>query len=340
MFSWWDNNFGINFPNIGIHLSKVPRGFTIGNFNIAFYGMIIACGMIGGLLLARWQAKRSGQNPDLYSDFALIAIPCSVIGARIYSVIFEWEDYKDNLLQIFNLRNGGLAIYGGVIVAFACVFVYSKIKKINPLVLLDTAIPGLILGQLVGRWGNFFNRECFGNYTNSLLAMQIPTADPSLSAYFKPELISDATLANIYAGKERALESIMEIRNNLVAGADGLTYVQVQPTFLYESLWNLALVIILLIFWKYKKFDGEIGLLYLFGYGLGRLWIEGLRTDQLFLWNTGIAVSQLLSGILAAASFVMIIIFTIRAKKLGTKPLYCEYGVKKADKNENLNSSV
>ncbi|MCR5322801.1 MAG: prolipoprotein diacylglyceryl transferase [Lachnospiraceae bacterium] len=325
MFSWWDNTYGINFPNIGIHLNKVPRGFTIGSFNIAFYGVIIACGMIGGILLARWQAKRSGQNPELYSDFALIAIPCSVVGARIYSVIFEWKDYKDNLLQIFNLRNGGLAIYGGVIVAFASVFIYSKVKKINPFVLLDTGIVGLILGQLVGRWGNFFNRECFGNYTNSLLAMQIPTAETSLSAYFKPDIISDASLAQIYAGKEKALESIMEIRNNLVTGADGLTYIQVQPTFLYESLWNLALLIILLIYWRYKKFDGEIGLLYLFGYGLGRLWIEGLRTDQLFLWNTGIAVSQLLSGILVVASLGLIIYGRLRAKRSGTKPQFCEY---------------
>ena len=326
MFSWWDNTYGINFPNIGISLHNVPRGFNIGSFSIAFYGVIIACGMILGLLLARWQARRSGQNPDLYSDFALIAIPCSVIGARIYSVIFEWKDYKDNLLQIFNLRNGGLAIYGGVIVAFASVFIYSRVKKINPFVLLDTGIVGLILGQLVGRWGNFFNRECFGNYTESLLAMQIPTAETALSNFFKPAVISDASLAQIYAGKERALASIMEIRNNIVTGADGLTCIQVQPTFLYESLWNLALLVILLIYWRHKKFDGEIGLWYLFGYGLGRLWIEGLRTDQLFLWNTGIAVSQLLSGILVVASITMIIIFTIRARKKGIKPQYCDYG--------------
>ena len=325
MFSWWNNQYGINFPNIGIHLGKVPRGITIGNCNIACYGISIACGMVGGLLLARWQAKRSGQDPELYSDFALIAIPCSVIGARLYSVAFEWDDYKNNLLQIFNLRNGGLAIYGGVIVAFLSVFIYAKVKKINSFVLLDTGIVGLILGQLVGRWGNFFNRECFGKYTNSLFAMQIPVVEPSLSNYFKPEIVSDVKLAQIYTGRERALESIMEIRNNLVAGADGMTYVQVQPTFLYESLWNLALLIILIIYWKHKKFDGEIGLLYLFGYGLGRLWIEGLRTDQLFLWNTGLAVSQVLSGVLVIVSLGLIIFFRLRAKKLGTKPTYCDY---------------
>ena len=154
---------------------------------------------------------------------------------------------------------------------------------------------------------------CYGN------------AEVLYSNYFKPEQVSDAALANIYAGKERALESIMEIRNNLITASDGITYVQVQPTFLYESLWNLALLIILLVYWKYKKFDGEIGLLYLFGYGLGRLWIEGLRTDQLFLWRTGIAVSQLLSGALVVVSLGLIIYFRIRAKKLGTKPKYCDY---------------
>ena len=313
--SWWDNTYGINFPKLGIYIKHLARGFFIGNFSIAFYGVIIACGMIGGIMIARWQAKRSGQDPEMYSDFALIAIPCSVIGARIYSVAFEWKDYKDNLLQIFNLRNGGLAIYGGVIVAFASVFVWCKIKKYNAFLFLDTGILGLILGQIVGRWGNFFNRECFGKYTNSIFAMQIPTAESSLSAYFKPDVISDGTLAQIYAGKERALESIMEIRNNLVTGVDGLTSIQVQPTFLYESVWNLVLLIIMIVYWPRKKFNGEIGLLYLFGYGLGRLWIEGLRTDQLFLWNTGIAVSQLLSGILAVASAAMIIYFRIKKQK-------------------------
>lgn len=324
MLSWWENSYGINFPKLGIYLKHVPRGITVFGFNIAFYGVIIAIGMIAGLLLARKNAKRTGQNPDLYSDFALIAIPLSVVGARLYSVIFEWDSYKDNLLQIFNLRNGGLAIYGGVIVAFTSAYVYARVKKINPFVMMDTAIVGLILGQLIGRWGNFFNRECFGKFTNSLFAMQIPIAEPSLSSYFKPDIISDARLAEIYAGKDRALAGIMEIRNNLVAGSDGMTYVQVQPTFLYESFWNLVLLILMYVFWRKKKFNGEVGLWYLFGYGLGRLWIEGLRTDQLFLWNTGIAVSQLLSGILAVASAAAIIFFRMRAKKLGTKPLYCE----------------
>ena len=313
MFSWWGNDTSIYFPNLGIRLANIPRGFSISGFTIAFYGICIAIGMIGGILMAQWQAKRSGQDPEDYLDFALWAIPISVVGARLYSVAFEWDYYKNDLSEIFNLRNGGLAIYGGVIAAILTAFVYSRIKKINMGLLTDTGILGMLVGQICGRWGNFFNRECFGNYTDSLFAMQIEVTDSNLSSYFKPSVISDSRLAQLYAGKERALEAISEIRNNLALSVDGTTCIQVQPTFLYESLWNLALLIILICVWKYKKFDGEILLLYLFGYGLGRSWIEGLRTDQLFLWNTGIAVSQLLSMLLVVGSAVLILILRTRA---------------------------
>lgn len=312
--SFWGNNTSIIFPNLGIELHNVPRGISIFGFNIAFYGIIIALGMVGGIMMARWQAKRTGQDPEKYFDFALIAIPVSVVGARIYSVAFEWDYYKNNLLMIFNLRNGGLAIYGGVIVALLTVVIYCKVKKINPGLWADTGILGMLVGQICGRWGNFFNRECFGNYSNGLLAMGIQTGDQNLSNVFKPSVISDARLQSMYEGKERALAAIMEIRNNIVT-VDGISYIQVQPTFLYESLWNLALLIILIIYSPHKKFHGEIVFLYLFGYGLGRFWIEGLRTDQLFLWNTGLAVSQLLSAALVVGAAIVITIFRIRAKK-------------------------
>ena len=338
MFSWWGNDTSIYFPNIGLKLGNVPRGFTLFGFDIAFYGICIAIGMLGGIMMAEWQAKRSGQNPDDYTTFALWAIPLSVIGARIYSVAFEWDYYKNDLKQIFNVRNGGLAIYGGVIVAVSFAFLYCRIKKMKAGVLVDTGILGMLVGQIIGRWGNFFNRECFGNYTNSLLAMQIQVNDSNLSTYFKPNLVSDASLASIYADKDKALEAIMEIRNNITLSVDGLECVQVQPTFLYESLWNLALLIILICIWKYKKFDGEILLLYLFGYGLGRVWIEGLRTDQLFLWNTGIAVSQLLSGILVVVCGGLILFLRHKAKVRGTKPLFCEYGGAKTVENVTDNA--
>lgn len=315
MLSWWDNFTSISFPKLGITLKNVPRGFSIGNFNIAFYGVCIAIGMLGGIMMAQWQAKRSKQNPEQYLDFALIAIPISVIGARLYSVAFEWDYYKDDLKQIFNLRNGGLAIYGGVIAAILTCVIYCKIKKFNTGLFADTGILGMLVGQICGRWGNFFNRECFGKYTNSLFSMQIEVADSSLSNYFKPSIYSDTALAGVYEGKERALANILEIRNNIVANAEGISCIQVQPTFLYESVWNLCLLIILIIYSPHKKFDGEILLLYLFGYGLGRAWIEGLRTDQLFLWNSGIAVSQALSMLLVILSLAMIIFMRIRKRK-------------------------
>ncbi len=312
---FWGNDTAISFPNLGITLNNVPRGFTVFGFDIAFYGLIIGIGMLSGILIARSQAKRTGQNPDFYLDFAIIAIPLGVIGARLYSVIFEWEKYTDDFWSIFNLRQGGLAIYGGVIAALLTVLVFCKVKKFSYGLFADTGIFGLLLGQIIGRWGNFFNRECFGNFTDSFMAMRIDVTDGALGTVFKPAVIPDELLAHMYEGKEKALESIMEIRNNIVTAADGHQYIQVQPTFLYESLWNLALLIGILIYLPRKKFNGEIVLMYLGGYGLGRFFIEGVRTDQLFLWNTSIAVSQALSLVLFVAAVALIVVFRIRAAK-------------------------
>ena len=209
----------INFPNLGIYLENVGKSVTVFNFEIAFYGMIIGLGVLAGITMAAILAKRTGQNPDTYYDLATYAVIISVLGARVYYVIFSWDYYKNHLLDIFNLRQGGLAIYGGVIAAIITTYVFSKCKKISFGLLLDTAGPGLILGQIIGRWGNFFNREAFGGYTNSLLAMQLP-----MDAVRK----SDIT------------EQMLEFAEVI----DGVTYIQVHPTFLYESLWNLGVLII------------------------------------------------------------------------------------------------
>ena len=155
------NSMDIAFPNLGIYLRNVPKGFQIFGFDIALYGVIIGIGVILGILIVARQAKATGQDPDMYWDFALYAVFFSIVGARIYYVIFDWEMYKDNLLRIFNIRQGGLAIYGGVIAGFTTLFVYARIKKQNAFRMADTAVPGLILGQAVGRWGNFTNREVF-----------------------------------------------------------------------------------------------------------------------------------------------------------------------------------
>ena len=152
----------IAFPNLGIYLENVPRYFTVLGFEIAFYGLIIGIGIMAGILTAAWMAKRTGLDPEVIWDFAIYAVIFSIIGARVYYVIFAWDFYKENLLSIFNIRKGGLAIYGGVIAAFITLFVYARVKKQNPFRMGDAAVPGLILGQAIGRWGNFMNREVFG----------------------------------------------------------------------------------------------------------------------------------------------------------------------------------
>lgn len=284
------------FPNLGIELKNIGSSINIFGFPIAYYGIIIACGMAAGYLMAEWMAKCTKQNTDIYLDFALYAIIFSVIGARLYYVAFAWDEYKNDLIQILNTRKGGLAIYGGVIAAVMTAYTYCKIKKYNFGLLADTGCIGLITGQIIGRWGNFFNREAFGKYSDGPFAMLLNINDVS-SEY----TISLPNLTEKYRGREKALNNILELRNHIVQiGSEN--YISVHPTFLYECIWNICVLILLIIYTKHKKFNGEVFLLYLAGYGLGRLWIEGLRTDQLFLWNSPIAVSQMLSGILFVLS--------------------------------------
>ena len=257
----------IAFPNLGIYLANVPKTIMIGSFGIALYGVVIAIGMILGLTLSSKIAGRTGQDPDTIWDLAASLIIFSIIGARIYYVIFMWDFYKDNPMQIFNLRGGGLAIYGGIIAGVITLFVYCRRKGKSFPLLLDTVIYGLLVGQILGRWGNFFNREVFGEYTDSLFAMRIPVA------MVRERDISASIAAHM---------------------TEGTNYIQVHPTFLYEGMWNLMLLILLLIYLKHKKFDGEIALLYFAGYGIGRALIESIRTDQLYITGTTIPVSMML----------------------------------------------
>lgn len=297
------------FPKLGIELKDVGMTFDILGFEIAYYGLIIAIGMGAGYFIAEWMAKRTGQNTEVYADFALYAIISSVIGARLYYVIFDWKEYVANPIEIFNIRNGGLAIYGAVIAAVITAFLYCKIKKYSFTLLADTGVIGLITGQIIGRWGNFFNREAFGKYTNGITSMLLDIRDVGPDYNYSLPYLTEK-----YAGKEDALKRIIEIRENLVT-LNGATYISVHPTFLYESLWNVGVLLILIFYTKHKKFDGEIFLLYLAGYGLGRVWIEGMRTDQLFLWNSPFAVSQVLSAVLVLVSVGVIVIMRKRVKK-------------------------
>lgn len=268
----------IAFPHLHIYLKNVPKTIQIGNFSIAMYGIVIAIGMLCGILLATHMAKKTGQDPNIYWDISIWLIIFSIIGARVYYVIFYWDHYKDNLLEIFNLRGGGLAIYGGVIAGVITAIVYCKIKHLNAIELMDTAAFGLILGQIIGRWANFFNREVFGEYTDSLFAMRIP----------------------IDMVRERDISE--SIASHIV---EGTNYIQVHPTFLYESMWNLGVLILMLILVKHKKYNGEITLLYFGGYGLGRAWIEYIRTDQLYIPGTTVPVSMVLAIVMVVVSIFL-----------------------------------
>lgn len=276
----------IKFPNLGLEFA-VDKGFSIFGFEIAYYGIIIAVGLIAGALVAYHDAKRRGQNVDLYMDYTLFGMLGAIVGARLYYVIFEWEYYRQNLGQIFNLRAGGLAIYGAIIGATIVLLIFCKIKKANPLQMLDTIVLGIVVGQIIGRWGNFFNREAYGGYTDCLFAMQIP--------------IRDAAVVNM----------------DMVVESEGMLWVQVHPTFLYESVLNIVLLVFLLVFRDKKKFEGEILCRYLFGYGIIRFFIEGMRSDQLQI--KGVAVSQVLSAVLAVGAVVTVVVMRIMLHKKAQK---------------------
>lgn len=274
--------YDLRFVHLGITIQYLQNHITIFGFSIAFYGIIIGIGMLLGITLAARDAEKRGIGEDTIYDFALLGIVFGVIGARLYYVFFRWDNYRGNLLEILNLRAGGLAIYGGVIGGILSLMVYCRRKKQNFLNLADSLILGVLVGQILGRWGNFFNAEAFGRYTDSLFAMQLRRD------IVNPIMIDSALLQHL-------------VRVN------GVDYIQVHPTFLYESVWNLCLLLFLLWYRPKKRFTGEIFFLYLGGYGLGRVWIEGLRTDSLLVPGTGIAVSQALAGICVLVALLCIL---------------------------------
>ena len=288
----------IQFPNLHINIENLPKSFNFFGVDIAFYGCIIARGMILGIALVCYIAKTSGQDYNEYIDFALYAIIFSVVGARLYYVIFSWDYYGKHPNEILNIREGGLAIYGGVIAGVLVCLIYTRVKKLSFKKIADTAVYGLILGQIIGRWGNFFNREAFGGVAkdSSPLMMKIFFGDK-----YSISQVPDAVRQGMETLKGKTLSEI--------------GYIQVQPTFLYESLWNLCVLILMLTFRKKKKFDGEILLWYLLGYGTGRAIIEGMRTDQLIMPVTGWPVSQALSIVVAAVALTIIIVKRVQIKR-------------------------
>ena len=264
-------NKTIIFPNLHITLENVGKSFDVFGFTIAYYGVVIALGMILGVSFILHEAKRLGQNEDDYLDLSIYTIIFGIIGARLYYVIFSWDYYKDNLISIINIRQGGLAIYGGILVGIATICVVCKIKKLDICQSIDMIAFGVLIGQIMGRWGNFFNREVFGQYSDGLFAMLLP---------------KDSVRSQ--------LDITQEMLDNLV-NINGVDYISVHPTFLYESLWNLGVFLIIFIMRKHKRFNGQLFFTYMRGYGIGRYIIEGVRTDQLKLGHTDIPVSQVVA---------------------------------------------
>lgn len=243
----------ITFPSLGLKLNP-STGFSIGSLNVKWYGVIIAFGLFLAVVYACRRCKEFGITVDDLTDGVLAIVPLSIVCARAYYCIFNWAQYRDNPISCLYIWQGGLAIYGGVIGAIIGIAVFCKIKKVNMAAVLDITMLGFLIGQSIGRWGNFFNREAFGYETDSFLRMGLLNSSTGVVTYY-------------------------------------------HPTFLYESLWNLVGFVLLHIMSKHRKFDGQVALGYAAWYGLGRVWIEGLRTDSLYIGSTGVRVSQLLAGV-------------------------------------------
>lgn len=259
----------IYFPNLHLSFQFDPIAFSIAGLPIYWYGIILTTGMIVGTFLSSQIAKKQGIDPNTIIDFVMYDLIFAIIGARLYYVCFNWDYYKQHWIEIFNIRQGGIAIYGAIIASVIVAFIYTRIKKIPFFQFADIAVFGLTIGQVIGRYGNFVNREAFGDYTNSLFAMRI-------------------------IKNQAKLPLSEEILNNTII-ENGLEYIQVHPTFFYESCWNILLLCFLFIYKRYQKKEGELFFVYLIGYGIGRFWVEGLRTDQLLIGGSSVAISQVVA---------------------------------------------
>ncbi len=269
----------VSFPNLDLNIPVSRVAFKVFGTPIYWYGIIIAAAFLICVLWAMKDSRKFDLVPDTVIDLMLFAAPIAIICARLYYVIFSWENYKYDLKEIFNLRNGGLAIYGGIIGAIITAYFVAKYKKIPTFKFFDFAIPYVALGQAIGRWGNFFNQEAFGTNTTLPWGMTSPT--------IKQYLSNNAA-------------QLQEL-NGITVYPD----LPVHPTFLYESIWDFAIFAFLIWMRKKKKFDGEVFCLYLVTYSFGRAIIEGLRTDSLMLGN--LRVSQLLSVLLLLAFGIFIL---------------------------------
>lgn len=281
----------IAFPGLGIDkLTVKSEAFSVFGISIAWYGVIIATGMLLAIIFCNTQMKKYGLHPDRVFDVIIGGIIGGVVGARTYFVLMNWEEYADDIKSVFMIRNGGLAIYGGIIGAVLVGAVVAKIKKVKMLPLLDLAGMGFLIGQGIGRWGNFFNHEAFG-YNTDL-----------------PWGMTSGRIQNWIIQHNSSISSSSDI---IEMTADK----PVHPCFLYESIWCLLGFVVLFIISKHRKFDGQIFLTYVLWYGIGRSVIEGLRTDSLMFGN--IRVSQLLAIVSSITAFILLLVIGSKVKRMG-----------------------
>lgn len=277
----------VAFPGLGLEFEINSVAFSIAGIEVKWYGILITIGICLALFMFyRYASKKEGLPEDHLYNLALITVPVSIVGARVMYVVTEWDRYRGDFLKMINIREGGLAIYGAIIFGIITVYTYSRITKLSTLKLMDAAAPAVMIGQAIGRWGNFMNAEAYG-----------------------------------YSPGVETLPWRMEITDSL-----GRVTVA-HPTFLYESLWNfVGILLIYLIFYKKKKFDGQILFTYLGWYGFGRMWIEMLRTDSLYLFKgwlgETIKISVFIGAVSVVASIVGMTILYRKAKKKAAQEAY------------------
>lgn len=284
----------ISFPKLGIEFPVYSDAFTIFGLSIKWYGILIMVGLLLAVIYCFKRMRSFGIDDDRANDAVFAGFIGAVIGARLYYVIMSWDQYKDDLSSIFNIHNGGLAIYGGLIGAVLVGGIVAKIRKLRLLPLLDLTGMGFLIGQAVGRWGNFFNHECFGSNTELPWGMTSPRIQAELKAN---------------------AASILDL-----TGVSVDPSLPVHPCFLYESLWCILGFVLLHLYSKRRKFDGELFFLYIGWYGLGRLMIEGLRTDSLMVGH--LRISQLVAGICIVAAIAAIIFMRHKIRMDGEYVFY------------------
>lgn len=281
------NDLGpIIFPGLGGLELNPPNSFAIGKFQVYYYGVIIALGLVLAVTYGLKRSKQFGLKSDDILDGVLFIVPFAVICARLYYVFSEWEQYK-TFIDVINIRKGGLAIYGGVIGAAIGVIVFARVKKVSLPAVLDLVALGFLIGQSIGRWGNFMNREAFGSYSDGLFAMQIWES-------------------NLSYGTSEAFTKLREMATQI----NGASFISVHPTFLYESAWNAVGFVLLHFLSKKRQYDGQIALGYVAWYGLGRALIEGLRMDSLY-WGP-FRASQLLAAVSCIIAVMVLVLMCLK----------------------------